>query len=100
MTPPATVCVTGPGDLRGTIDTAEWPLDGSRAEVLVELDRGAPVLVPLEALVRQDDGSYRLNFDPAALEHPRGAGDKLRQPPLVLPVIQETLDVATRPVGT
>jgi uncharacterized protein (TIGR02271 family) len=92
--------ITGPGGLRGTIDTAEWPLDGSRAEVLVELERGAPVLVPLEALVRQDDGSYRLNFDPAALEHPCGAGDKLREPPLVLPVIQETLDVATRPVET
>jgi uncharacterized protein (TIGR02271 family) len=100
MTPPATVCVTGPGDFRGTIDTAEWPLDGGQAEVLVKLECGALVLVPLEALVRQDDGSYRLNFDPAALEHPCGAGDKLREPPLVLPVIQETLDVATHPVET
>jgi uncharacterized protein (TIGR02271 family) len=100
MTPPATVRVTGPGDLRGTIETAEWPLDGSRAEVLIELEGGAPLLVPLEALVRQDDGSYRLTFDPAALEHPPGAGDKRREPPLVLPVIQETLDVATRPVET
>jgi uncharacterized protein (TIGR02271 family) len=100
MTPPATVRVTGPGDFRGTIDTAEWPLDGSRAEVLVELECGALMLVPLEELVRQDDGSYRLNFDPAALERPRGAGDKMQEPPLVLPLIQETLDVHTSPVET
>jgi uncharacterized protein (TIGR02271 family) len=100
MTPPATIHVTGPGGLRGTIDAAEWPLDGSRAEVLVELERGARMLVPLEVLVRQDDGSYRLNFDPAALEHPCGAGDERRQLPLVLPVIQETFNVETRPVET
>jgi uncharacterized protein (TIGR02271 family) len=100
MTPPATVRVTGPADVRGTINTAEWPLDGSRAEVLVERERGAPVLVPLEALARQDDGTYRLTFDPAALEHPRGAGDERREPPLVVSVIQETLDVDTRPVET
>src|SRR5919108_1775979 len=100
MTPPATVRVTGPGGLRGSIDTSEWPLDGSRAEVLVELERGTPVLVPLEALARQDDGSYRLTFDPATLEHPHGAHDELREHPLVVPVIQETLDVDTRTVET
>jgi uncharacterized protein (TIGR02271 family) len=100
MTPPATVRVTGPADVRGTINTAEWPLDGRRAEVLVECERGAPVLVPLEALARQDDGTFRLTFDPAALERPRGGGDERREAPLVVPVIQETLDVDTRAVET
>jgi uncharacterized protein (TIGR02271 family) len=100
MSPPETIRVTGPGDLHGTIDTAAWPLDGSRPEVLIEREGGAPVLVPLEALVRQEDGSYRLTFDLAALERPPDAGDKLREPSLVLPVVQETLDVETRPVET
>jgi uncharacterized protein (TIGR02271 family) len=100
MSPPETIRVTGPGNIRGTVDTAAWPLDGSRSEVLVKFERGAPVLVPLEALVREDDGSYRLTLDPAALEHPYGGGDTRQEPPLVVPVIQETLDVDTRPVET
>ena len=87
MNSPTAVTVTDPQGVHGTIDTAAWPLDGRRAEVLVSFESGRQVLVPLELLVRQEDGSYRLNFDPAALEHPRGAGDKQREPPLVLPVI-------------
>jgi hypothetical protein len=35
MALPETVRVTGPGSLRGTIDTAAWPLDGHRAQVFV-----------------------------------------------------------------
>jgi uncharacterized protein (TIGR02271 family) len=93
------VRVTGPGNLRGTIDTAAWPLDNSRAEVLVQLEGGAAVLVPLDVLVRQDDGSYHLTLDAAALEQ-RKAADEARasDSPLVLPVIQETVDVHTTPV--
>lgn len=89
----------GPGGLRGTIDTATWPLDGSRADVLVQLESGEPVLVPFTALVRQDDGSYRLNLDPRVEpEHQTGnaPGEQVR----VLPVIQESLDVEIRPVET
>jgi uncharacterized protein (TIGR02271 family) len=100
MIPQETVHVIGPGGLRGSIDTVAWPLDGSRTEVLVELEGGPSVLVPLETLVRQDDGSYRLAIDPIAFKRWRGTGDKLPDPPLVLPVIQEALDVQTRPVET
>jgi uncharacterized protein (TIGR02271 family) len=100
MSPPKIVRVTGPGNIRGTVDTAAWPLDGSRSEVLVEFERGAPVLVPLEALVREDDGTYRLTLDPAALEQRYGRVDARQEPPLVVPMIQETLDVDTRPVET
>jgi uncharacterized protein (TIGR02271 family) len=100
MTAPETVHVTGPGDLRGTINTAAWPVDGSRVEVLVEIEGGAPVLVPRETLVRQEDGSYRLTFDPVAFKREDGTGYKLQEPPVVLPVIQEALDVQTTPVET
>ena len=100
MNPSAVVRVTDPQGGHGTIDTTAWPLDGRRAEVLVRLEGGQQVLVPLELLVRQEDGSYRLTVDPAAWEHQRGAGADAREPPLVLPVIEETLTVDTRPVET
>jgi uncharacterized protein (TIGR02271 family) len=97
--PQTVVRVTGPGNLRGTIDTATWPLDSGRAEVLVQLEDGASVLVPCDALVRQDDGSYYLTLDSATSE-PRNAGNEMSASPLVLPVIEEVLDVHTSPVET
>jgi uncharacterized protein (TIGR02271 family) len=99
MASPKVVRVTGPGSLRGTIDTAAWPLDNSRAEVLVQLEGGAAALVPLDALARQDDGSYHLTLDSAAFEQCKAAGEaRANDSPLVLPVIQETVDVHTTPV--
>jgi uncharacterized protein (TIGR02271 family) len=100
MNQPAAVRVTDPQGVQGTIDTTAWPLDGRRAEVLVSLESGRQVLVPLEVLVRQEDGSYRLTVDSAALERLRGAGAAPPEPPLVLPVLAEALDVQTRRVET
>jgi uncharacterized protein (TIGR02271 family) len=100
MNPSAAVRVTDPLGVRGTIDIAAWPLDGSRAEVLVSFEGGRQVLVPLERLVRQEDGSYRLTVNLSAWARPRGAGAEAREPPLVLPVMEETLTVDTRPVET
>jgi hypothetical protein len=100
MNPSAAVRVTDPQGVHGTIDTTAWPLDGRRAEVLVSFESGQQVLVPLDLLVRQEDGSYRLTVNLAAWERPRGVGVDAREPPLVLPVIEETLTVDTRPVET
>jgi uncharacterized protein (TIGR02271 family) len=100
MNPPTTVTVTDPQGVHGTIDTAAWPLDGRRAEVLVSFEGGRQVLVPLEMLVRQEDGRYRLTVDLAAWARPRGAGANAPEPPLVLPVMEETLTVDTCPVET
>jgi len=100
MNPPATVTVTDPQGVHGTIDTTAWPLDGRRAEVLVSFESGQQILVPLELLVRQEDGSYCLIVNLSAWERPRGVGVDAREPPLVLPVIEETLTVDTRPVET
>jgi uncharacterized protein (TIGR02271 family) len=94
-----TVHITGPGNLHGTIDTAAWPLDSSRAQVLVQLEDGTSVLVPREALVRQEDGSYHLTLDSATFER-RHAGGEVSASPLVWPVIQEVLDVHTSTVET
>ena len=73
MGSPETVHVFGPGNLWGTIDTDTWPLDSSRAEVLVQFEGRASMLVPLEALTRQDDGNYHLTLDSRACER-RGEG--------------------------
>ena len=93
------VQITGPGSLRGSIDTAAWPLDSGLAQVLVQLEDGTSVLVPREALVQQEDGSYHLTLDSATFER-RHAGGEVSASPLVWPVIQEVLDVHTSPVET
>jgi uncharacterized protein (TIGR02271 family) len=98
MNPPAAVTVTDPQGVHGTIDTAAWPLDGSRAEVLVQLETGQQVLVPLQMLIREEEGRYAVPMALAELE--RRAGADPREPPLVLPVLEEALDVRTRRVET
>ena len=55
--------------------------------------------MPREALVQQEDGSYHLILDPATLER-RDASGEVRDSPLVVPVLQEVLDVHTSPVET
>ncbi len=98
MNSPATVRVTDPQGVHGTIDTSAWPLDGSRAEVLVSLESGQQVLVPLQMLIREEEGRYAVPMALAELE--RRAGADPREPPLVLPVMAEVLDVQTRRVET
>jgi uncharacterized protein (TIGR02271 family) len=100
MNPPAVVRVTDPQGVHGTIDTTAWPLDGRRAEVLVSLEGGPQVWVPVQMLIREDEGRYAVPVALAELERRRHAGADAREPPLVLPVIQDALDVRTRPVET
>jgi uncharacterized protein (TIGR02271 family) len=100
MTPAHVVTVTGANGLRGRIDTTTWTLDGSRPEVVVQLDDGREVLVPLEALDRQEDGRYALHLDPAALEARQGTGSHVSGRPLVVPVMAEAFEIDTRRVET
>ena len=98
MNPPTAVRVTDPQGVQGTIDTAAWPLDGRRAEVPVSLEGGRQVWVPVQILTREADGRYAIPI--ALAELARGAGAVPREPPLVLPVLAEELDVQTRRVET
>jgi uncharacterized protein (TIGR02271 family) len=95
MSPPGVVMVTDKNGVRGTIDTTAWPLDGSNAEVLVQLESGQQVLVPADALIRQGEDHYALTIDLAALAQQHG-GRASHQQPRVLPVIVEELDVQKR----
>jgi uncharacterized protein (TIGR02271 family) len=98
MNPPAVVRVTDPQGVHGTIDTTAWPLDGRRAEVLVQLESGRQVWVPVHLLVREEEGRYSIPMALADLERHEGAD--ARESPLVLPVVEETLTVETRAVET
>jgi uncharacterized protein (TIGR02271 family) len=98
MNAPTAVTVTDPHGVHGTIDTAAWPLDGRRAEVPVQLESGRQVVVPVHRLVREEEGRYSLPMALADLEQHAGADP--REPPRVLPVIEETLAVDTRAVET
>jgi uncharacterized protein (TIGR02271 family) len=100
MNPPAVVKVTDPQGVHGAIDTAAWPLDGRRAEVLVQLESGQQVWVPFQALIRQDEGRYDVPLALADLERRGRAGTAPPEPPLVLPIIVEELDLQTRTVET
>ena len=99
MTAPGVVMVTSKDGVRGAIDTTAWPLDGSKAEVLVQIESGQQVLVPMEALIQQGEGHYALTMDLAALAQQHG-GRTSQQQPHVLPVIVEELDVQKRPRET
>jgi uncharacterized protein (TIGR02271 family) len=88
------------GGMHGTIDTTLWPLDGSKSEILVRLDDGRQVLVPLEALSRQGDGSYVLSLNASELEHQLVVGSAVGGQSLVVPVMVEELDVQRRKVET
>jgi uncharacterized protein (TIGR02271 family) len=60
-------------------------------QALIQLDAGTQVLVPLDLLGRQDDGSYRLPFT----FHGGGDGGEVR-----IPVLAEELQVGKRTVDT
>jgi uncharacterized protein (TIGR02271 family) len=98
MNPPTAVTVTDPQGVHGTIETATWPLDGRRAEVRVSLESGQQVLVPVHLLIREEEGRYVVPIVLAELE--RRAGADPSEPPLVLPVLAEALDVRSRRVET
>ncbi len=97
MNPPAAVRVTDPQGVHGTIDTTAWPLDCSRAEVLVSLESGPQVWVPVQILIREAEGRSAV---PLTLADLACAGAAPREPPLVLPIIVEALDAQTRRVET
>jgi uncharacterized protein (TIGR02271 family) len=100
MTQAYVVAVVGADGIHGTIDTTLWPLDGSKSEVLVQLDDGRQVLVPLEALSRKGNGGYVLNLSASELEHLGVMGSPATGQSRVVPVMVEELDVQKQKIET
>ncbi len=94
----AMVNVSLDGGARGTIDTSQWPTDGSRTEVLVRLEDGRQMMAPASALQPLPDGGYRLALGTdlkeltARLDQAGGR--------VAIPVIAEDLTVDKRVVET
>jgi uncharacterized protein (TIGR02271 family) len=100
MTQAYVVAVVGADGIHGAIDTTLWPLDGSKSEVLVQLDDGRQVLVPLEALSRKGNGGYVLNLSASELEHLGVVGSPATGQSRVVPVMVEELDVQKQKIET
>ena len=109
--------VTDRDGLRGRIDTsAPQAREGRRPDVLIHLEDGQQVFVPVDELVLQDDGSFTLPFSLSELarrmegrrEADVDAGDETIVTPnrareeqrIVMPVVAETLEVRKRKVET
>lgn len=91
--------VTGKGTLRGVIEAPADP--GLRhSHVLVRLDTGLPVRVPADLLVAQADGSYYLPLSLGDLENMQKNSGTGEENPLIIPLVQEELDVQRRKVET
>ena len=93
---PRSGLVWGKDGLRGTLlpSSAHDP-----SQVGVRLDSGQQLLVPAEMLVLQQDGSTYLPLSPADIEsyrHRHGADEAM----LVVPIIEEEIDVQTQQVET
>lgn len=100
MSQTAEVTVTTADGLSGTIDTATWPLDGSRPDVLVRLEDGRGLMIPLDALARQNDGSYRLTLSGTDLQRFERALEPSDSGRAAVPVVEERLLVNKRTVQT
>src|SRR5687768_56656 len=84
----------------GTIDTTQWPLDGSRQDVLVRLADGRVLMTPLDTLALQDDGSYRLTLGGTDLGRLASALESAGGRRVVVPVVEEQLLLGKRAVET
>jgi uncharacterized protein (TIGR02271 family) len=106
------IIVIGRDNLRGAIERSAWPPRAGETQVPVLFDNGAQVLVPVEALVLQADGSYFLPITRSEVERQMGGGyasqaqqefqsrEVRGSENIVVPVVVEELDVQRRQVET
>lgn len=89
------IIIQGKDGLRGTLDK---PWTGETDQVLLKLEDGREVVVPVNALSLQKDGTYYLPLSLADLE---GADKRIQeQNEVVIPLAAEQLDVSKREVVT
>jgi uncharacterized protein (TIGR02271 family) len=93
------VRVTGKEGLCGVVDRKLPSADDGSTKTAILLDNGQRVFVPTELMVLQKDGSYYLPMSLAELNTPQSR-DPADEQPLVLPVIDEELDIQKRLVET
>jgi uncharacterized protein (TIGR02271 family) len=93
------VLIVGKEGLRGVVDGKLPGVDGGSTETVVLLDNGQRVLVPIEVMELQKDGTYYLPMSLAELNTPQSE-DPVEGEPLIFPVIVEDLDIQKRRAET
>lgn len=102
-----TVFVTDTDGVRGSVNTTSDSLHHTNGQILVNLDNGQQVMVPVDELQPQNDGSFRLPFSLSEFMSERsGRGGNVRgtrersgeEETVVVPVVAETLNVQKRKV--
>ncbi len=81
--------------VRGTVEVVAQPIVNESSKVSVLLDNGQQIALPAGALVDQKDGTFFVPYSFAqqsAVQTGQGEGQ------LVIPVVEETLDVQKREV--
>ncbi|MDQ3133688.1 MAG: YsnF/AvaK domain-containing protein [Acidobacteriota bacterium] len=109
------VTVVDKNGVTGVIDvTAPPPYDGNGPQVLVRLEDGQEVIVPIDALVERKEQGYFLphslremdtprviaEADTALPPQPSGAGGARRNETVVVPLVAEELNVRKQQVET
>jgi len=84
----------------GMVVPASLPLSSNTAQVVVQTERGQPILVPKDILIQQPDGSSSVPLRLAELEHTRSEHGGHQDEPMVVPVLVEELEIQKRPVET
>jgi uncharacterized protein (TIGR02271 family) len=100
MSRTGSVVVTGKEGLRGIVDETLPPVGNGKSQTVVLLDSGQRVLVPTDALLLQEDGSYFLPISLAELNPPPSKGSPEEGQPLIFPVIVEEMDIQKRRAET
>lgn len=88
-----TVIVVTKNDRRGTIDTTART---DERQVVILMDDGQQLLVPVDLLIEQEDGTYYLPAEVVQLEDEEMGG--VERVAMVIPVLAEELDVHKRRV--
>jgi uncharacterized protein (TIGR02271 family) len=92
--------VTDKDGSRGTIEDASTPSAAEEPQVLIRLEDGQPIVVPLSALVPEEDGSYYLPFSMKDLRRAPPENQVGEGGSMVVPVIVEEIEVGKRKVET
>lgn len=94
------VIVMGRDGLHGVIERSSWPPRAGASQVAVRLDSGETILVPVETLVLQADGSYFLPLSRTQISQYLTERGYQTGETIVVPIIVEEIDVQKRQVET
>jgi uncharacterized protein (TIGR02271 family) len=94
------IIVYGKDGLRGVVVPISQSIQHDSSQLLVQLDNGERLLVPVEYFVQQQDGSYYLPLSLMEVEPYLHRPDDHAEERLVIPVIAEELEVQKQVVET